>query len=524
MKHKKLFGVIFGIVFGLSWAELSSSPTWGASPAGELRIGVGTLYTETFHPYRALPARKLYLDGMYDYLVGIDEHMKLEPKLGVAYKWEESRDHLSWTYYIREGVKFHDGTPLTLEDVKYSLDTIMDEKNTIGRPEWRPYYDRTEVVPPNKVVVYLKKPYIFMPYNASPVSEGQCVILPKKYIEEKGVEYFETHPIGTGPYRFLEKKEGDYIKFVAQDSHWRIGTPKYRYLTLKLMPEEGTRAAALQAGEVDLIQVSIAKAKELETQGFPIRSKDSTADMNLIFFRLYEKDNPLSKKKVREALVYAIDKASIVKHVLLGVGKPMGHTAYMFGTSLSYKDYPLTPYDPKRAKQLLAEAGYPNGFTIYLYSFATADLPEQKLVNETIAGYWKAIGMDVKILEMDYAAARPYWQKLKEPAGPGALTFCWPSKIFGTWYPIFGSDTKTYQFSQIQDPEMDRLIDRLSAEVTAKGFMEAERKCTEWVMANFYNTGIASVNALFSSRKDVPAWALGKNAYSYRFEYIGATK
>ncbi len=109
----------------------------------------------------------------------------------------------------------------------------------IGPPNFKPYLDRVEIVPPNKIVTHLKKPWIFMPYLVSPLSEGQIVILPKKYIEEKGVPYFENHPVGTGPYKFLEKREGEYIKLVAQDSHWRIGTPKYRYLTFKLMPEEG---------------------------------------------------------------------------------------------------------------------------------------------------------------------------------------------------------------------------------------------------------------------------------------------
>ena len=461
---------------------------------------------------------------MYDYLVGLDENMKLDPNLGVAYKWEEAPDRMSWTYYIRDGVKFHDGSPLTLEDVKYSLETILDAKNTIGPPEWKPFLDRVEIVPPNKVVAHLKKPWLFMPYSASPVSEGQCVILPKKYIEEKGVQYFETHPMGTGPYKFLEKREGDYIKFIAQDSHWRVGVPKYKYLTFKLMPEEGTRVAALQAGEVDIIQASITRAKELGAQGFIIREKSNTADMNLLFLREFQPDNPLSKKKVREALVLAIDKVSIVKDILLGIGKPIGHTAYMFSTSLSYKEYPLTPYDPQKAKQLLAEAGYPNGFTIYLYSFATPDLPEQKLVNEAIADYWKAIGMDVKIFEMDYAAARPIWMKQREPAGPAALTYVWASKVSGTWYANFGSDIKTNQFSNMQDPEMDRLIDNIHAQSTVKGWIEAEQKATEYLLANFYNTGISSVSALFVTRKDIPGWNLGKGAYSYRFEYIGATK
>ena len=523
---KRPFRLVSGIFLFVLCLDLSGSLAWGAAPAkpiGELRIGVSTLYTETFHPYRALPARKLYLDQMYDYLVGIDEKMNLDPKLGVAYKWEEAPDHLSWTYYIRDGVRFHDGTPMTLEDVKYSIETVLDEKNVIGPPNFKPYLDRVEIVPPSKIVTHLKKPWIFMPYLVSPLSEGQIVILPKKYIEEKGVPYFENHPVGTGPYKFLEKREGEYIKLVAQDSHWRIGTPKYRYLTFKLMPEEGTRDAALRAGEVDIIQVSIARSKQLEADGFPTREKDGTADMNLIFQRIYQKDNPLNKKDVRQALVYAIDKNSIWKHVLLGRGKVMGHTAYMFSTSVSFKEYPVTPYDPKKAKELLAQAGYPNGFTIYLYSFETG-LPEQKLVNETIAGYWKAIGMEVKILEMDYAALRPIWLKQREPAGPAAHTFCWPSKVTGTWASIYGSDIKTFQFSQIQDPEMDRLMKAISDQVSLRGYIEAERKATEWIMANYYNSGIASVSALFSTRKDVPGWALGKDAYAYRFEYIGAKR
>ncbi len=105
--------------------------------------------------------------------------------------------------------------------------------------------------------------------------------------------------------------------------------------------------------------------------GFQLVRRTVPADMNLIFQRIYQKDNPLNKKDVRQALVYAIDKNSIWKHVLLSRGKVMGHTAYMFSTSVSFKEYPVTPYDPKKAKELLAQAGYPNGFTIYLYSFET---------------------------------------------------------------------------------------------------------------------------------------------------------
>lgn len=501
-------------------------PVWAESPgkpSGELRIGMPTLLTETLHPYRAPPARKFYTELMYDYLVGINEKMELDPALGIAYKWEEAPDHMSWTYYIRDGVTFHDGTPVTLEDIKYSMETVMDEKNTVGPWVFKPFVKGFEVVPPNKLVVHMIKPWILMPYYVSPVGEGVGVILPKKYLEEKGIEYFENHPIGTGPYKFLEKKEGNYIKFVAQDSHWRVGTPKYRHMTFKLMPEEGTRAAALQKGEVDIILVSISRAAELERAGFPIREKIGDADLTLVFQRMYDPNNPLSKKKVRQALVYAIDKASIWKHVLQGRGRLIGHTVYLYTTSICYKDYPLTPYDPKKAKQLLAEAGYPNGFKLYFYSVETT-LPEQKLVNEAIADYWRAIGMDVTILEMDYGALRPIWRKAKDPAGPAVHTFVWPSKPTGTWYGIFHSDIKKYPFSQTQDPEMDRLMDEFNAQLTMEGYCAAERKCVERVLSQYYNSGIASIGALFATGKDVPEWDPGHNTYAYRFEYVGARK
>ena len=522
MKSKNLFKFLISVCFILVLAEWPSVSAWGA-PAGELRIGLNTLYTETFHPYRALPARKVYLDTMYDYLVGFDEKMNLDPKSGVAYKWEEAPDHLSWTYYIRDGVKFHDGSPVTLEDVKYSIETILDEKNVIGPPNFKPYLKQVDIVQPNKIVVHLKLPWIFMPYMVSPMAEGQCVILPKKYIESKGIPYFENHPIGTGPYKFMEKREGDFIKFVAQDSHWRVGKPKYKHLTFKLMPEEGTRDAALRAGEVDIIQTSVARAAKQEADGFPIREKTGHADINLVFLRLYQPDNPLAKKEVRQALIYAIDKASILKHVLMGRGKLIGHTAYMFTTSLSRKDYPVTPYDPQKAKQLLAQAGYPNGFTIYLYSFETG-LSEQKLINETIAGYWKAIGMDAKVLEMDYAAYRPIWLKQKDPAGPAAHTFVWPCKVAGSWAFLFGADTKTFQFSQVQDPELDASVKKADNATTINANIEAERRSEEIVLSNFYNTGIAGIGVLFATRKDVPNWDLGRASYSFNFEYVGATK
>jgi ABC-type transport system substrate-binding protein len=496
--------------------------TSGPVPKGELKIGVPTLDSETFHPFWAPNIRKFYYEPLFDYLVGLDGEMNLVP--GIATKWEEAPDHKSWTFWIRDGVTFHDGTPMTLEDVKFSLDSMLDDKNVCVRSLHKPYQDRVEIVPPDKVVIYLKEPWPVMPYLLSSAGQGGGIILPKKYIEEKGAAYFEAHPVGTGPYKFLEKKEGDFIKYEALNRHWRVGVPKYKYLTFKKMPEEGTRVASLEAGELDVIMVDRARAKELEEKGFPIVEKKAAADINLDFLRTYETNNPLHKRDVRKALVYAIDKEAILKHILLGRGKTIGHCYYMFSTSIGYKDYPVTPYEPKTARELLAKAGYPNGFTMYLYSYATT-VPEQKLICEAIAGYWQAIGLDVKILEMESGAFFPIWTKKKNPPGPAAFVHSWGTRPQASWKPLFYSDVKKFYFSQTSDTELDKLIDEFDKQVTLDGYIAATRKCEEYVLKMFYKSGIVNVNIPFATQKDVPSWNCGKgNIDSFFFETIGAVK
>ncbi|MCK4823420.1 ABC transporter substrate-binding protein, partial [bacterium] len=335
---------------------------------------------------------------MYDFIIGVDKDGKFDPKQSVAYRWENSSDQMTWTLYIREGIKFHNGDPLTNEDVKYTLEQAASKKNNAGsRTDFMARIDRIETAPPNKVILHLKKPWPTFVYYLSTLATAEGMIQPKKYIEEKGDDYFMTHPIGSGPYKFYEWKEGVHVKFVAQDSHWRVGVPKYKYLTFKLMPEEGTRDAALRSGEVDVIAVSLARTRALKEAGFTIQQKKDGLYVGLMWLQDFRPEFPTNKAKVRQAIIYAINKDEIVQQILMGHGKVVGTAPSMFTWAIEYKTYPLTPYDPKRAKQLLAEAGYPKGFTMYIYSFVTK-LPEANLINEAIASYWEAIGVKTKIL------------------------------------------------------------------------------------------------------------------------------
>ena len=522
MKVAKILTIIGGVCLALMFtAESFVAAQKKPIPTGELRIGVPTLHMETFHPLWTTNFRKGYLEPMFDHLVGVDGEGKFLPEESIAYKWEEATDRMSWTFYIRDGVKFHDGTALTIDDVKYSIEETTKLTNMAARSEYMNNIDKVETVPPNKVVVHLKKPWPVILHHFSPLNSTEGMIIPKKYIEAKG-KAFEREPIGTGPYKLFEQKEGDYIKLVAQDSHWRVGVPKYKYITFKIIPEEGTREAALRTGEVDLAKVSLTRANKLETDGFTIHKNLGSIEPLLTMIRIYDPNNPLSKKKVRQALVYAIDKASILKHIMKSHGEVIGHHFAMTKWSIGYKKtYPLTPYDPQKAKQLLTEAGYPDGFTIYLYSYIT-DLPEAKLINEAIAGYWKAIGLKPIILEMEYEAFKPVWARKKDPPGPSVNLHPWTSRPV---YPWFGLYHTKGGWSNLADPQLDQLIEDFNKQVTIERYGKAAQIIMDYVVGNYYHTGLFSTHEFWASSPKVPKWELGRNTYgSCRLEYIGRTK
>jgi peptide/nickel transport system substrate-binding protein len=489
-----------------------------AQPSGELRIGLPTLYDQTFHPIWETVYRKQYIEPMYDYLVGVDKEGNLDPKQGIATKWEVASNNLSWTFTIREGIKFHNGDPLTIEDVKYTIEQACSKKNlALARSDFAAKVSHVETIPPNKVIVHLKTPWPVFPIYLSTRSGTEGMIQPKKYIEEKGEKAFNKNPVGSGPYKFYEWKEGSYIKLVAQDSHWRIGVPKYKYLTFVLMPEEGTREAALRGEEVDIIAISLARVKKLKEAGFNIVQKKDGLHVGLMWIQDYRPEFPTNKKKVREALIYAINKDEIVKQILMGEGKVIGNATSMFTWSIEYKPYPLTPYDPKKAKRLLEEAGYPQGFTMYLYSFVT-HLPETKLINEAIAGYWEAIGVKVKILEMDYNGFKPIWTKHQDPPGPAAFVLAWPNRPSYSWRNMYHSAAL---YSHKKDPQIDRLIEDFETKASMEEYITSAQKIMDYVLENFYSTGICTTHELFAANKKVPMWEMGKGVGSFRWEYIG---
>lgn len=512
MVRKIVFGFVLACVFMSAYVPLVD-----AKPTGELTVGVPTLYDQTFHPIWGTLYRRVYLEPMYDFIIGVTADGKFDPKQSIANKWETSKDQLKWTFYIRDGVKFHNGDPLTNEDIKYTLEQDASKKNNAGsQSDFMAYIEKVETAAPNKVIVKLRKPWPTFLTSISPLSGAEGMVQPKKYIEKNGDDYFMKHPVGSGPYKFSEWKEGNYIKLEALDKHWKVGSPKYKYLTFKLVPEQGARVAGLREGTLDVIPVSLSETKDLMKDGFVLQQKKDGLFIALMWLGQYKKEYPTNNKKVREALILAMNKNAIVKNILLNQGQVVGSSMAMFTWAIEYKPYPPTPFNPELAKKLLAEAGYPNGFTLYLYSFVTM-LPEVPLIDQAIASNLEAIGVKVKILEMDYSAFKPVWTKKQDPPGPAAFVLAYPNRAVYSWRTEYYSDAL---YSHTKDPQMDKLIDEHESVKTTKDYISSAQKIMDYVLETSDSTGIGTTPLSYMMRKSVPLWDMGKGVGSFRWEYI----
>ncbi len=383
------------------------------APSGSLTVALSTFEAETFLPWNGGVARQSYLLMIYDTLVYSDP--KTDKQLpGLAEKWELSADGKTLTFHLRKGVQFNEGWgEMTSEDVKYSFERMID-KTSIGSPagNLRQIIDHVEAPDPYTAVVYQKMPYIGLVGGYLNDTNAGGIVVSKKYVTSVGDEKANAHPVGTGPYMLAEEhKKGGPIKLTTVagvEKHWRI-TPAYKDVTFLLVPEEATRVAMLKNGEADLAPISYDSIDTVKSSGLHIASIQKEWSPLIRFGGIVTTDPkrtntnaPWLKKEVRQALNYAVDKEAIAKTIFKGEATPTG-ASMPLGV---WSDIPPYPYDPTKAKQLLAQAGYPNGFPLPLRTFTTNPGAELPAISEAVALYWKAIGVDVKIVPSDWNTVR----------------------------------------------------------------------------------------------------------------------
>ena len=361
----------------MTWAvHISLAPTW-FDPA------------ET--PGIVTPFMVLY--ALHDAVVKPMPGKPTAPSL--AESWTVSPDGLTYDFTLRRGVKFHNGDPVTADDVKFSFDRYKGAGNKALKDKVR----TVQVVDPLRVRFTLKEPWPdFMAFYGSPAT-GAGWVVPKKYIEKVGEEGFKKAPVGAGPYRFVSFTPGVELVMEAFDQYWRK-PPSVKRLVFRTVTEESTRLAMLKRGEVDIAySIRGALAEELQrTPGLTLKPTIVHGTQWMNFVDQWDPKSPWADKRVRMAANYAIDRKSINQAETLGFSRI---TASIIPHSFEFAwQPPLWPYDPAKAKKLLAEAGYPNGFDAGECSVDSA----YTSVVEAIVNYLGVVGINAKVRPLERAA------------------------------------------------------------------------------------------------------------------------
>src|SRR6266699_3744194 len=396
--------VIRTIVVLLGTTLLIALPA-AAQPSGTMTFGVHvTLATRWLDPAdtdsEITPFMILY--ALHDALVKPMPGSLNAPCL--AESWTMSKDGRTWEFVIRKGARLHNGDPVTAEDVKFSFERYKAS----AAPLFKDRVREVQVVDATHVRFRLKEPWPdFMTFYGTSAS-GAAYVVPKKYVEKVGEEAYRKAPVGAGPYKFVSFQPGVELVLEAFDGYWRK-TPSVKRLVLRSVPDEATRAAALKRGDIDvtyLLNGPIA-ADVRRTPGLTLTAMRTNGVLWVEFPEQWTSGSPWADRRVRLAANLAIDRQAINEAEALGYSGPTGNIVPR------HQEFALAiephPYDPKRAKALLAEAGYANGFD----AGDLTPFPPYNGMGEAIANYFAAVGIRTRLRTMERAALLSAWRDHK---------------------------------------------------------------------------------------------------------------
>lgn len=344
-------------------AALLSAGLMGAAPlamaAEDVTIAVD-IALDSLDPYNtnstlAQAVGKSYYEGLFAF----DKDLKVQPLLAESYT--VSDDNLTYTFKLREGVKFHDGTDFNAEAVKVNLDRVLDRSNGLARYNQFSPIETIEVVDPSTVKIKLKTPFSAF-INA--LTHPSAMMISPAALAKYGKD-IAFNPVGTGPFQFQEWKPAEYLKVKKFDGYWDKAYPKVDTLTFRTVTDNNTRAAVVQTGEAQA-------AYPLPYEQANLLSKNDKVDVvaapSIVsrYISMNMQHKPFDDVRVRQAVNYAINRDALVKVAFAGYAFP-SEGVIPQGVSYAKKMDPW-PYDPKKAKELLKEAGYPDGFPVALWS------------------------------------------------------------------------------------------------------------------------------------------------------------
>jgi peptide/nickel transport system substrate-binding protein len=384
---------------------LAAAVPAAAQPAGQAVIAFHVTIAPTwFDPSTAPPQITPFgvMYAIHDALVRPYPGHKMGPSL--AESWKESPDGKTYEFTLRRGLKFHNGDPVTAEDVKFSFERYKGA----GATEFQARVREVEAVDPLTVRFHLKEPWPdFMTfYGTTATAAG--IVVPKKYVTQVGDEGFRKHPIGAGPYKFVSHKPGVEVVLEANTAYWRV-VPSIKTLVMKSVPDGSTRLAMLTRDEADIgVAFDGPEAENIKRDSRLQLVPSKHASIFWIeFAEQWDAKSPWHDKRMRLAVNHALDRQRINEAACLGHCPPAGVIVPRVMEFALQVEPP--PYDPKKAKLLLAEAGYPNG----LDAGEFVPIPGFMTVAEASVNYLGAVGIRLRIRPMERAAFYASWREKK---------------------------------------------------------------------------------------------------------------
>jgi peptide/nickel transport system substrate-binding protein len=445
-RRREMKGKLFWVVF-LAAALLGMGASAWAAPSGKITLVMDN-DAPTMDPHRHAERSGVTVNWqIFDSLMYRQNDMKVVPGLAESYKV------LSPTVIqvtLRKNVQFHNGEPFNAQAVKFSLERVLDPKTKSPRVSSVNWLKSVEVVDDYTVKLNLKAPHPIWMEDLM-----NLAMVPPGYLKEKGDSHFAENPVGTGPYKFVKWTRGQEIQMTANTKYFK-GEPKIETAVIKIIPDASTRLAALLSGSVDLMrgispeEIPVLKANpNLQVFTVPI--------LRFQWFYLSDAMNPQSplyKKAVRQAINYAVNVPEIVDNIVGGLGTPTVVMNPMhFGYDPNVKPY---PHDPAKAKALLKEAGYPNGFEMTLH-YTPVNMIKGDEVSQAIQAHLAQVGINMKLQKWSGVG---YMDIVSSGRAKPAFGINWGS--FGVFdgdailTPFFRSGQ---QYSFFNTPELDKIID-----------------------------------------------------------------
>jgi peptide/nickel transport system substrate-binding protein len=508
-----------------------------AGGGGKLTIGVTSLGTENFSPHQGTGGQERpVVYQVYERLIQTNpENREYVP--GIAESWEPNDDFTQWTFRLRDDVKFHEGPDgqdygfLTAEDVKFSMELAWRDDSRLGRASLYKRLlddnlDNFEVIDDQTFVLNMSESYAIAPAIFSSTI-NTLATTSKAYWEEVGDEVASAHPVGTGPWKFESMESGTAAFLSAVEDHWRKA-PEFDELEYRIIPDDAAQLAQLQTGDIDMATVPvdiIPEGTDLKIinvpntgvsslylgghfPGHPNHAPDSP---------WIQDDNPEQGRAIRQAMSAAIDRESIVSELMSGNGAPVvGPIHFVPGIPATNDEWvndgeQVPEFDPERARELMAEGGYPDGFDVRMIAFEQS-FPFGFDVSEAIASMLTDIGINVDfqvIQEAEYDEIREargsegiIWQYIQQPLADE------PGDRFSAFLP---ADSGAEFFYQPPSAESDKSMEEWVQEMNSEPDFDARMDIAQELGQELIDyagpaIGIAAVDAPWVVGPRISRW------------------